>query len=265
MKVELYTKVDPEKDWKWSAPKKTDRGTTNVYVKDQNTGESPYVQLCTTQEPRLKLPFGLSKFDENNPGRHNCSISIPDGKLTKFAKDLDDWVMSEAKKNETAWFGKGGLGKRVFCPILKKPPEDEGKSYNPLFHAKTSEEELSVQILDSQSDPPTQSEGKWSDVKKQSRVIPIARVVGIWLAPRMYGLTVVIQYLMVEKDDALSATPFIWESSTPKPVLLQSSNVTTDAANKPIDKGETESDLSKSVVFSDNSDNPPQKKQRVAK
>lgn len=246
--ISLYSDLigQVSENWQFQAPKKNEKGIINIYIQDKRTGRNPVVQLCSSAEPPCSVPFGVSKYDKNAPGRYNMSIGMNSDALEKFVDEVDKFVIASGTANEKTWFPKSGLSKRIYHSLIKKNDGDSDKNYSPILHAKTSEEELSVYLLDAKNEPPTMQKGTWDSVLKRTSGIPIVRVVGVWAQPRMWGLTVVVTHFLMNKPPLLTESPFIWDSSSSKPVMapeLKSPGLSYEDNTQPTDA------MNQSVIF----------------
>ena len=162
-------------------------------------------------------------------------LTLRSERLVNFVKSIDEFNIGVAIANKTTWFPKlatdGENGERQIRDMYHRllTLDTSGKGYPPRCHTKTSPEELSVTILDEQTNSMTV--GSFADVQKRSEGIPIVRLVGYWFQPRQWGMSIVTKHFLMNRTDGASAFPFVWAGPAP---VMESKHESSPSAPSPV-------------------------------
>jgi len=194
-----------------------------AYVHD-SSGRNPEIQICDNTETRCATPFGISSFDEAQPGRKNMEISLRSDRQVNFLRSIDEWNVKIAIANKDTWFPKLAQLENGEQQIKDQYHrllifDTSGKNYPPRLHTKTSSEELTVEIHDEENN--TLMEGKFEDIVKGSEGIPIVRLVGYWFQPRQWGMSIVTRNFLLKKSEGKNNFPYVWSGQVPTMVKIE--------------------------------------------
>ena len=119
---------------KFSDLRKNKMGGKAVYISNSNTGKKLVLQL-----PKMRAPFGMGRFDDQNSGKSAFSLdlSLDDEEIRKKFESLDNAIINLIASNSKAWLGKAHSA-AVVRDVLYKPivkPASDGK-YAPTMKLK---------------------------------------------------------------------------------------------------------------------------------
>jgi hypothetical protein len=95
--------------------------------------------------PKMRAPFGLSEFVDQNTGKSSWSVNLSledQDDLRSRLQALDDAVVNAAVKNSKKWLGKDHsaavIRDALYSPIVKMPADDK---YAPTIKLKVLADE----------------------------------------------------------------------------------------------------------------------------
>ena len=175
--------------------------------------------------PRLKVPFGLSKFEQEgqNP-KYSLDLSFGDLGNEKnkvffdAIKSIDEKVLADATKNSLIWLRKRNVSEEVietlFSPSVKyskdKVTGEVNTNYPPTIRAKLPyyNGEFSCSVYDHDRKKLDEFADK---ITKGSRVIAVIKCAGVWLAGGKFGSTWRVEQLKLDKPNSLQGFAFVDE------------------------------------------------------
>lgn len=159
------------------------------------------------QGPQLRIPFNASDYEGD--GRFKVQFSLDDGKtnpkVAKFhevIKAIDNYVLDQAVKNQTAWFNKTGKSRdtledsfkytvrvskdktsgaerhQISLALKRRAPKEGSTEPGPFLtelydeSKRLIEGETPVQVL-----------------RRNTEVVPILRCGGVWIVDGKFGVT----------------------------------------------------------------------------
>ena len=198
----LWSTLKPN-NWDYKPPRKGSNGAWNSYIDNAaNSRATPRAQLA-----KCVAKFGVSDAPEQNPSstRRNLDLSVTDAGMIAFFKAIDRNNCTAAATHSKSTFNKEYDADMLYETIYLKTLKDEDKRYEPLLRTKVvvggdARNRTKIYVVTG-TDPDTGEDifedGSYEDITKYSQVVPIVDFRGLWFASRQFGMTVIINTLMV--------------------------------------------------------------------
>lgn len=189
---------------KFSDLRKNKMGGKAVYISNANTGKKMVLQL-----PKLRAPFGMSRFDDQNSGKSTFSLdlSLDDEEIRKKFEAVDDSIVKLVAANSKAWLGKAHSATVVrdvlYKPIVK-PASDE--KYAPTMKLKVlvdAEGNFVPEGFNSKREPID-----LNSIEKGQSLYAIVHVSQIWIIDNKCGVTLRLEQLMTLPTDKIRGFAF---------------------------------------------------------
>ena len=184
--------------WTYQQPRKNKNGGMSVNLqKSPTTMAAPRVQL-----ERLRCPFGVQDGLEAS-SRKNLEIAISLEPLREWARALDAQNITWIVDNSMTLFKKEmkqATVEALYRPLLTTP---SNAAYDPLLRLKINSDGLQatnvmVVIEEGTAESPLKwRHGTLADVERQTEVIPLVEVTGLWFVSKGCGMTLVATDLLV--------------------------------------------------------------------
>ena len=180
-------------------PVKNSRGGLNGYMDTSSENRSnPRFQL-----EKCRTPFGISDRQQDSEfARKNLELSCDSEKMLAFFKAFDQQNVKEASKNSESWFKKS-LSEEALGDTLYRWTAQESKEgkYAPLVRIKISEtgrKPTNIYIVYEDADGKQKyRKGSADEIVKDSFVVPIIEVGGLWFVSKGFGMTLSATDLLV--------------------------------------------------------------------
>jgi hypothetical protein len=202
MKVVKYTGIVPQ-DVKFAEPVPMARGGYTVSL------TAPDGAKIVFQTPRMKVPFGLSRFDDD---KHSLCVSLEDTAFAGFLDHLDQHVLDTVTANYPQWFNKTysrPVLKEYFSSNIRKDPLGKyggtwrlpipvysGKCQTAFFDAAKVETTMEAAV-------------------KGSSVVCLVELTGLWFVNKRFGIKwKPIQVMVHPPDDRVTGFAFVEDEDT---------------------------------------------------
>jgi hypothetical protein len=161
------------------------------------------------QLPKMKVPFGLGVFEDNN-GKvsYNLPMSADDPSFVDFLKKFDDLVVKKVVENAETYLGKAMnetvVREALYTSLFKAPPEEK---YSPIFKTKVLANQDGTfvpQVFTTDREP-----FDLNKLEKGQYVTAIVHVASIWFVGTKFGVTVRLQQLRVTPSQKLTEYAFV--------------------------------------------------------
>ena len=188
-------------------PVKNSRGGLNGYLDTSAEDRSnPRFQF-----PKCRTPFGISdRKSDNEFARLNLELSCDDERMLEFIKAFDAQNIKIASKNSPDWFKKQ-LSEQALGDTLYRWTSQEHKEgkYAPLVRVKISEtgrKPTNIWIVYEDGEGKQRyRKGTSDEIVKDSHVVPIVEVGGLWFVSKGFGMTLsatdLLVYPAAKKED----------------------------------------------------------------
>jgi len=189
--------------------------------KNANNGKTIYLggrgnSKLYVQIPKMKVPFGLGVFEDNN-GKvsYNLPMTADDPTFVDFLKKFDDMVVTKVVENAETYLGKAmneTVVREALYTALFKPPSDP--KYSPIFKTKVLANQdgtfvPQVFTTDRQS-------FDLNKIEKGQYVTAIVHIASIWFVGTKFGVTTRLQQLRVTPSQKLTEYAFVDEDDEPE-------------------------------------------------
>jgi len=161
------------------------------------------------QLPKMKVPFGLGVFEDNN-GKvsYNLPMAADDPVFVDFLKKFDDLIVSKVVENAETYLGKAMnetvVREALYTSLFKAPPEEK---YSPIFKTKVlanNDGTFVPQVFTTDRDP-----FDLNKLEKGQYVTAIVHVASIWFVGTKFGVTIRLQQLRVTPSQKLTEYAFV--------------------------------------------------------
>ena len=161
------------------------------------------------QLPKMKVPFGLGVFDDNN-GKvsYNLPMAADDPTFVDFLKKFDDLVVTKVVENAETYLGKAMnetvVREALYTALFKSPPDEK---YSPIFKTKVLANQDGTfvpQVFTTDREP-----FDLNKLEKGQYVTAIVHVASIWFVGTKFGVTVRLQQLRVTPSQKLTEYAFV--------------------------------------------------------
>jgi len=182
--------------------------------KNANNGKTIYLggrgnSKLYVQIPKMKVPFGLGVFEDNN-GKvsYNLPMTADDPAFVDFLKKFDDLVVTKVVENAETYLGKTmneTVVREALYTALFKPPSDE--KYSPIFKTKilaNQDGTFVPQVFTTDRQP-----FDLNKLEKGQYVTAIVHIASIWFVGTKFGVTVRLQQLRVTPSQKLTEYAFV--------------------------------------------------------
>jgi hypothetical protein len=186
--------------------------------KNKSGGKAVYLNVSDKklylQLPKLRSPYGLSTFTDENTGKTSYSLDLSldtDNteamELREKLTQLDDLIIKTVVENSKEWLGKK-FNEAVCREALYKPLVRQGKEPYP--------DTVKLKILTSSTGdfvPEAYSTSRErvgiDTITKGSKVTCIVDFVQIWFIDNKFGVTVRLQQALLEPSAKLPSFAFV--------------------------------------------------------
>lgn len=176
MKVVKYTDV-AVKDLKFCEPTPMARGGYTVNILD------PSGNKVVFQTPRLRVPFGLSKFGDNDDKQSLCVSLGGQPEFASFLTSLNEHVLKSVAENHQAWFQKSApeaVLREFFSSNVK-----ESDKYDPTWR-------LPIPIYGGRCQASffdaERMETDMNAITKGCTVLCLVELTGLWFVNKRFGI-----------------------------------------------------------------------------
>lgn len=194
-------------DVTFSELRKNKMGGKVVYL------SGPTKKKLMVQLPKMRAPFGLSEFTDQNSGKSSYSVDLSldgqEGVMNTF-KALDDAVIKMVAKNSQAWLGKKHSDAVVRDALYKpmvKPPSDP--KYSPTMKLKLltgSDGNFIPEAYNSKRELVP-----FSSLEKGQTVMAIVNINQVWIIDNKCGVSIRLEQAKLQPTEKLKGFAFIDE------------------------------------------------------
>ena len=188
----------------FSEMKKNKMGGKVVYLSNEGR------KKLLVQFPKLRAPFGMSEFVDQNTGRSSYSIDVSfdgnDDLQTRF-RGLDAEIVKLIAKNSKAWLGKVHtetvIRDVLYKPIVKEPSDPK---YSPTLKFKILTNDKNEFIPEAYNNK--RQEVKISSLEKGQSLKAIAHLSQIWIIDNKCGVTMRLEQAFLAPTEKLKGFAF---------------------------------------------------------
>ena len=162
------------------------------------------------QIPKMRAPFGLSEFVDQNSGRSSYSIDLSlDGQddLQTALRGLDSKVVSLIAANSKAWLGKAHtetvIRDVLYKPVVKEPNDPK---YSPTIKLKILTNDKGEFIPEAYNNK--REEVKLSSLEKGQSMKAIAHISQVWIIDNKCGVTMRLEQAFFAPTDKIKGFAF---------------------------------------------------------
>lgn len=199
---------------KFSAPTSSMKGQ-NLFI--QYNDEKIILQL-----PKMKIPFGISKYNGQGYTSYSLDMSLQNQEPFKqFMLDVNDHVKTTALLNSASWFKETCTPEQIDSYFYSSVRDDPKGKFASLFKLNLPiyDDKTKVAFFDD-----TKQEIKFTDVQRGSYVVCLVELLGVWFSNKKFGLKWNVNQIKVFPDTKLPETGFMMDDSD-------------DDGAKPVSKG----------------------------
>ena len=182
--------------------------------KNANNGKTIYLNgrgknKLFVQLPKMKAPFGLGVFEDNN-GKvsYNLPMAADDPTFVEFLKKFDDLIVNKVVENSETYMGKKMnevvFREAIYKSLFKSPPDEK---YSPIFKTKvlSNQDGTFVPHVFTTDRQPFDL----NNLEKGQYVTAIVHIASIWFSPAGVGISVRLQQLRVTPSQKLTEYAFV--------------------------------------------------------
>lgn len=192
----LYSVVkDKISEWHYRDLYRNTHGGFNSYVKSsENSQQPPRFQMCSLDEPKCNLPFGVSdKFAKAGSSRRTLDFGLHSPDQIAFWEAVDEHTIQVAIAKKDEWWPGKDLDEATIRSYYR-PCLTTQDNYAPNLRSKidTAEGGINVMVarpIDGSDDLDFQV-GSAADLEQKAEVIPIMEYLNIWFMSKQFGATI---------------------------------------------------------------------------
>ncbi len=181
--------------------------------KNQLGGKAVYMTSGTgkvmVELPKMRAPFGLGEFVDQNSGRTTYSINLSldnNEDLQKRLRLLDDAIIKTVAKNSSAWLGKkhseAVVRDALYSPIVKDPSDPK---YAPTIKLKvqTDSNDKFVPKVFKAREP-----ADLNELEKGQSMSTIVEISQVWIINNKCGVSMRLAQAKLHPTDKLTEYAF---------------------------------------------------------
>ena len=201
MKIAHHTEFDTS-CVTFSDMRKNQRGGKAVYLSNGST-------KLILELPKMRAPFGLGEYVDQNSGRTTYSINLSldnNDELQQKLRSLDDLIVKTVAKNSTSWLGKkhseSVVKDALYSPIIKEPSDPK---YAPTIKLKVltdSNDKFVPKIFKNRA------LANLSDLEKGQSISSIVEISQIWIIDNKCGVSLRLSQGKLHPTDKLTEYAF---------------------------------------------------------
>lgn len=187
--------------------RKNAKGGKVVYLSGPNKGKDK----ITVQFPKLRAPFGLSEFVDQNSGNSSYSLDLSldnQPALLEKLKAIDDAVVKQVAANSKEWLGKKHtetvIRDVLYRPIVKMPSDDKYAPTIKLKILKDRDGNFIPECFDTKK-----QRVELDTLEKGQSVTAIASMPQIWIIDGKFGVTMRLQMARFSPTNKLTGYSFL--------------------------------------------------------
>lgn len=184
--------------------RKNKMGGKVVYI------SNPMNKKLVLQLPKMRAPFGLSRYDDQNSGKSTFSLDLSlDGRddLRKKLEGVDDEITKLVSKNSKAWLGKqhslAVVKDVLYKPIVKLPQDDK---YAPTIKLKVMTGQDGNFIPEAYDHKGKQID--MNSIEKGQTMRAIVHISQIWIIDNKCGVSMRLEQVMTSPTDKIRGFAF---------------------------------------------------------
>ena len=190
--------------WVFSDPTTNKKGGKSVFIfKGPGQNQSPSIQLTKDTDPRLKTPFGITKYGEDPSAptstRMNLDFNLECAELEEFFKELDDFLPKVAHAKCADWFKKSLTQTEINS--MYKPLVTTSDKYSSLVRTKINTSGPHAariwKVTSTKGGQFSYAEGSIEDVVKGATFWANVSVSGMYFLARLFGCTLTTTDVLV--------------------------------------------------------------------
>ena len=232
-----YTSVNPA-NWSFGELKKLANGSGSIRIKQSTTNSLAPVFILD----RMRTPFGVEEpyVEEGKPipaaalesSRRNMSLAVENDAMRSWLSALDEHMIEWVFRNCTSLFGKvvkrSTIEDVMYFRNLRPSKKEE---YAPTFRIKVNIHGANQTKFLINIPGTTQFfQGEYTDVTRNSEVIPTITAYNIWVTSTQIGVTFIATHLLVFQPELAAANPYQGYTEAPRPAPKSSIGPSAGAA-----------------------------------
>jgi hypothetical protein len=201
----IHHKTLSSSTFNFSDLRKNSKGGKVVYLSGPNK-EKLHIQF-----PKLRAPFGLSEYVDQNSGNSSYSLDLSlenQPELLEKLKAIDDAVIKRAAANAKEWLGKkhseAVIRDVLYRPMVRMPSDDK---YSPTIKLKILKDRDGTFVPECFNNK--RERVGLDTLEKGQSVTAIAVVPQIWIIDGKFGVTMRLQSAKFSPSDKLSGYCFL--------------------------------------------------------
>lgn len=219
-----FTSVNPA-NWSFGEVKKLANGSGSIRIKQSSTNSLAPVFILD----RMRTPFGIEEpyVEEGKPvpaaalesSRRNMSLAVENDAMRSWLSALDEHMIEWVFRNCTSLFGKvvkrSTIEDVMYFRNLRPSKKEE---YAPTFRIKVNIHGANQTKFLINIPGTTQFfQGEYTDVTRNSEVIPTITAYNIWVTSTQIGVTFIATHLLVFQPELAAANPYQGYTEAPRP------------------------------------------------
>ena len=219
-----YKTVNPS-NWSFTEVKRLANGSGSIRIKQSATNSLAPVFMLD----RMRTPFGVEEpyVEEGKPAsaaalessRRNISFAVENPELHAWLAALDERMIEWTFNNSTTLFNKvvkrSTIEDVIYFRALRPSKKEE---YAPTFRIKVNiHGENQTKFLINIPGTSQYFQGEYTDVPRNSEVIPTVTSYNIWVTSTQIGITFIATHLLVFQPELASGNPYQGYSEAPRP------------------------------------------------
>ena len=190
----LYSEAKADlKNWHFSDPTTNSKGGKSVFIyKGPQVLVSPSIQLTNNTDPKLRIPFGVTKYDKASTStRLNLDLSVRCTDLEEFFKELDEFLPKVAFNKCEEWFKKSLKQEEIAS--MYKPILTTSEQFPSMIRTKVNTKGQHVvdvwKVTQDKGGELTCVAGTVDDIERGGECFACVSVTGMYFLARLFGCT----------------------------------------------------------------------------
>ena len=239
-----FTSVNPA-NWSFGEVKKLANGSGSIRIKQSATNSLAPVLILD----RMRTPFGVEDpyVEEGKAAsatalestRRNMSLSVDNPALKEWLGALDERMIEWVFANSTSLFNKvvkrSTIEDVIYFRALRPSKKEE---YAPTFRIKVNiHGDNQTKFLINIPGTTQFFQGEYTDVLRNSDVIPTVTAYNIWVTSTQIGITFIATHLLVFQPELAADNPYQGYTEAPRPAPKSITNTAAKREEPPVSAG----------------------------
>jgi len=190
-------------------------------------------EKITVQFPKLRAPFGLSEFVDQNSGSSSYSLDLSlenKPELLEKLRAIDDAVVKQVAANSKEWLGKKHtevvIRDVLYRPLVKMPNDDK---YAPTIKLKILKDRDGTFIPECYNNKKQRVD--LDTVEKGQSVTAIATIPQLWIIDGKFGVTMRLHMARFSPTNKITGYSFLPDDDDDE-VEAEEAETTTEEAEE---------------------------------